>query len=120
MKKYKQVKLKKVDLTNYKTLSKIIKKNNPDVIFHMASNANVRESFDKPIKFIKNNNTITANLLECIRVNNLNPIILICSSSEVYGNVEKKYANKRKSNYITNKSICRHQSFSRYNFSNLL
>ncbi len=90
LKKYKQVKLKKVDLTNYKTLSKIIKKNNPDVIFHMASNANVRESFDKPIKFIKNNNTITANLLECIRVNDLNPIILICSSSEVYGNVEKK------------------------------
>ena len=71
-------------------MNKLIKRINPDVIFHMASNANVRESFDKPLNFIKNNNSITANLLESVRVNKLDPVILICSSSEVYGNVEKK------------------------------
>ena len=62
-----------------------------DAIFHLASNANVRKSFDEPLNFIKNNNLITSNLLEAIRLNKLNPVILICSSSEVYGNVEKKY-----------------------------
>ena len=90
LKKYKQIKLEKIDLSNFKKLNKLIKRINPDVIFHMASNANVRESFDKPLNFIKNNNSITANLLESVRVNKLDPVILICSSSEVYGNVEKK------------------------------
>lgn len=90
-KKYKnKIKFFKVDLTNYKLLNKKIKLIKPDVIFHLASNADVRGSFDFPILHAKNNNLITVNLLEAVRKSNLNPVIMICSTSEVYGNVQKK------------------------------
>ena len=56
----------------------------------MASNADVRDSFDNPLKFADNNNSITLNLLESIRRLKLKTLIMICSTSEVYGAVTKK------------------------------
>ena len=87
LKKYKNCKLIKIDLLDYENTKKQINKIKPDVIFHLASDANVRNSFDNPINNSINNNTITINLLEAVRRLNIDPIILICSSSEVYGNV---------------------------------
>jgi GDPmannose 4,6-dehydratase/GDP-4-dehydro-6-deoxy-D-mannose reductase len=63
---------------------------NPDVVFHLASNADVRNSFFEPLKFSENNNMITINLLEALRQIKSKSLIIICSTSEVYGNVEKK------------------------------
>lgn len=80
----------KQDLTNYTSLKKKIKKINPNLIFHIASDADVRGSFDHPIKISKNNNIITVNLLEACRRTKIDPLIIICSTSEVYGRVEKK------------------------------
>tara|TARA_Y100000590_G_scaffold380149_1_gene448257 strand:- start:1565 stop:2533 length:969 start_codon:yes stop_codon:yes gene_type:complete len=88
--KNKRIKLYKCDLCNFEKTKKIIKKINPDLVFHIASNANVRASFDKPKKIIDNNTSITLNLLESIRVTKLNPLIIVCSTSEVYGRVDKK------------------------------
>jgi GDP-4-dehydro-6-deoxy-D-mannose reductase len=89
LKKNKFINLKKIDLNNYHLLKKYLLKIKPDVIFHFASNADVRKSFDYPKKIIENNNAITLNLLESIRVAKLKPIIIICSTSEVYGSVHK-------------------------------
>lgn len=86
----KRISLFKIDLKNFFNLRKIIKKTKPEVIFHIASNADVRLSFDNPIEITRNNNLITANLLEAVRQLNQNPIIIICSTSEVYGAVTKK------------------------------
>lgn len=80
----------KCDLQNFSNLKKIIYKVNPCVIFHLASNADVRKSFDKPREIIKNNNEITLNLLDAIRELKIKPLVLICSTSEVYGSVRKK------------------------------
>ena len=88
--KNKRIKLFKGDLRNFKKTQKIIKKIKPNIIFHLASTANVRESFDLPKKTIENNNAITLNLLEIIRTNKINSLIIICSTSEVYGRVTKK------------------------------
>lgn len=90
-KKYKKkIIFYKLNLLNYSRLKKKIKKIKPDLIFHLASNADVRLSFDNPIDFTKNNNVITVNLLEACRNVKINPLIIICSTSEVYGNVDKK------------------------------
>ena len=88
--KNKRIKLFKANLSNYNKTHKLVKKINPDIIFHLASAANVRESFDVPKKIIENNNSITLNLLEVIRKNRINPLIIIVSTSEVYGKVRKK------------------------------
>jgi GDP-4-dehydro-6-deoxy-D-mannose reductase len=80
----------KADLTDYSSIKKKIQLIKPDVIFHLASNADVRGSFDYPIEHALNNNMITVNLLEAVRKSNCDPVIIICSTSEVYGNVSKK------------------------------
>lgn len=90
-KNLKKVKIVKCDLTNFKSVRKEIKNIKPDCIFHLASMTDVRKSFNNPKKVIENNNSITLNLLEAIRVLKSDPLIIICSSSEVYGQVSKKY-----------------------------
>jgi len=90
-KKYKsKVLISKIDLNNFNDLKRKVKIIKPDVIFHLASNADVRNSFFKPLKFSENNNMITVNLLEALRQIKSKAIIVICSTSEVYGNVKKK------------------------------
>jgi GDPmannose 4,6-dehydratase/GDP-4-dehydro-6-deoxy-D-mannose reductase len=85
-----KISLLKVDLNNYKDTYNGLKKTRPDLIFHLASNADVRGSFDEPLLHAKNNTLVTANLLEILRRLNFDPLIVICSTSEVYGNVKKK------------------------------
>lgn len=86
----KEIILTKCDLNNFKKLKEKLKTIKPDVIFHLASNADVRASFDKPRQIILNNNNCTLNLLEAVRELKINPIVQICSTSEVYGVVSKK------------------------------
>ncbi len=79
-----------VDLTDYSKVYQALKKIKPDIIFHLASNADVLQSFKKPLEIINNNNACTLNLLEaCKNLNLKKTVIQICSTSEVYGNVEK-------------------------------
>ena len=85
-----KIKFFNIDLRSYNKFKKILNFIKPDLIYHIASNANVRRSFDKPKEIIENNNSITINLLEAIRTSKINPLIIICSTSEVYGNVRKK------------------------------
>ena len=80
----------KLDLNNFNICKNQIKKIKPDLIFHLASNADVRGSFDEPKKIIENNNQITLNILESIRLSKINPIFIMCSTSEVYGKVRKR------------------------------
>ena len=84
-----KIKFTKVDLANFNHVKKSLLKIKPDLIFHLASNADVRGSFDNPLEHVKNNNIVTANLLEALRELNLKPLIIISSTSEVYGIVKK-------------------------------
>lgn len=79
------------DLEDYSSLEKILEAIKPDVIFHLASQSYVDFSFISPISTLSANVIGTANLLEAIKTlklkENYDPIIHICSSSEVYGQV---------------------------------
>jgi len=77
------------DLNDLSSILKVIKKAKPDAIFHLAAHANVRASFDTPAAVLSNNIIGTLNLLESIRLLDYDPIIQICSTSEVYGQVSK-------------------------------
>ena len=61
----------------------------PDYIFHLAAQSYVSESFNYPIETIRTNTLGTLNLLEAVRLAKIDPIIHVCSSSEVYGLVTK-------------------------------
>lgn len=86
----KKVKVLECDLNDYSSILTTLKETRPDVIFHLASHANVRTSFITPLSVLQNNILGTANLLESIRQLKLNPVIQICSTSEVYGQVDPK------------------------------
>jgi len=86
----KRITFYKVDLNNFLKTRKIINKIKPDLIFNLASSADVRKSFDFPHEFIVNNHNSTLNLLESIRKYNLKSLFIHCSTSEVYGSVSKK------------------------------
>src|SRR3990167_293068 len=78
------------DLEDYEQVKKRLHKVKPDVIFHLASNADVKGSFDHPQEVLRNNILGTCNLFEAVRRLKLDPIIQHCSTSEVYGQVDPK------------------------------
>lgn len=80
------------DLTDPYSLRYILSKHRPDIIFHLAAQSYVPFSFKAPIATLNANVIGTANLLEEIKSlkisSNYDPIVHICSSSEVYGQVK--------------------------------
>ncbi len=82
------------DLNDQISLIKVIKDVKPDYIFHLAAQSFPQTSFDSPIDTYNTNILGTARLLEAIRLeknnnSNFDPIVHICSSSEIFGRVSK-------------------------------
>lgn len=75
------------DMNDFSSVVSVLSTVKPEAIFHLASHANVRASFKTPLAVVGNNVMSTANLLEAIRLANIDPVIQICSTSEVYGQV---------------------------------
>ncbi len=80
--------LHECDLTDLLSVLNAVEKSKPDAIFHLAAHANVRASFDTPGAVLTNNILGTSNLFEAVRRCKLNPLIQLCSTSEVYGQVD--------------------------------
>ena len=77
------------DLGDLGGLIRHMKEIRPDVIFHLAAQSYVLTSFNSPVHTLWNNVIGTANLLEAIRILEIDPIVHVCSSSEVYGQVSE-------------------------------
>lgn len=86
----KKITLHECDLTDLSSVILTLKNSKPDAIFHLASYANVRASFITPLSVLNNNIAGTANLFEGVKITGLDPIIQLCSTSEVYGQVDPK------------------------------
>jgi len=78
------------DLMDFSSVLATLEKARPDAVFHLAAHANVRASFQTPLGVMNNNIMGTANLFEAIRSAKLNPAFQMCSTSEVYGQVDPK------------------------------
>lgn len=87
---YNKVSLLETDLLDLGGLIRSLKMIKPDIIFHLAAQSYVLTSFNSPNHTLLTNAIGTANLLEAVRILEIDPIIHVCSSSEVYGQVEKK------------------------------
>lgn len=86
-----RVTVHEVDLNDFGAVFAALRKVKPDAIFHLAAHANVRASFTTPQAVLSNNILGTSNLFEAIRLAELAPIVQLCSTSEVYGQVDPKY-----------------------------
>jgi GDPmannose 4,6-dehydratase/GDP-4-dehydro-6-deoxy-D-mannose reductase len=85
-----RVKVHEVDLTDLASVIVGLRDARPDAVFHLAAHANVRASFITPNAVLTNNILGTSNLFEGIRISGLDPLIQLCSTSEVYGQVDAK------------------------------
>ena len=87
---YRNFKLVRGDIRDYELLEKIMR--DVEVIFHLAAQSYVDFSFIAPVDTVESNVVGTCNLLEAVRKlkdsSGFDPVIHICSSSEVYGQVK--------------------------------
>ena len=81
------------DLNDAVSVRNIIEEVRPRYIFHLAAQSFPRTSFDIPIETLQTNIIGSANLLEAVRATSLvsgyDPVVHVCSSSEVYGKAQK-------------------------------
>ncbi len=84
LKKYKKFFFTKGNLENQKILSKSIIKFKPKIIIHLAAQAGVRYSIEKPRVYLDSNIIGTYNIIELAKKINIKHL-LIASSSSVYG-----------------------------------
>lgn len=84
----KKAKLIKGDILD-KNLVTIIKRVNPDIVFHLAALKSVKDSIKFPIKFAEANVLGSINLLDAMQKNGVKKLVFF-STSGVYGNLVPK------------------------------
>ena len=85
-----KVKLYDCDLRDLSSLITTFRDFKPDAIFHLAAQSYVQTSYIAPVDTLETNVCGTTNLLEAVRFAEIDPVIHICSSSEVYGQVAEE------------------------------
>ncbi len=76
------------DLNDYVSLVGIVEESRPDYVFHLAAQSYPKTSFSAPFDTLETNILGTARLLEALRrAKTIDPVIHVCSSSEVFGRV---------------------------------
>lgn len=89
-----EVELIEGDITNIASIGFALRKARAEIVFHLAAQSFVQRSFENPLETIEANTLGTANLLEAIRLSDLDPLVIFAGSSEEYGLVfssQKQY-----------------------------
>ena len=74
------------DLSNEDSLNKLV---DIDIVYHMGARAGVRQSFNDPLSYIKDNTIATTNVANFCKKNDISKMIL-ASTSSIYGNSGEK------------------------------
>ncbi|MBT9150320.1 MAG: GDP-6-deoxy-D-mannose reductase [candidate division WS2 bacterium] len=91
---YEQLHLIEGDISSISSLGAALEIAKPDIIFHLAAQSFIPASFLNPLETLLFNSLGTANLLESVRIKDIDSIIVFAGSSEEYGLVfasEKQY-----------------------------
>ena len=81
----KEVRLVEGDLESIASIGSAITASEPDVIFHLAAQSFVPRSFVDPNETMLCNSWGTSNLLEAVRIKDVDPVVVFAGSSEEYG-----------------------------------
>ena len=84
LKKFKNFSFTKANIEDEKKLNNIFKKFKPQIVIHLAAQAGVRYSIEKPRVYLKSNITGTFNIIEASHKLKVKHLIM-ASSSSVYG-----------------------------------
>lgn len=79
------------DLNDYVSLAGAVEQSRPAYVFHLAAQSYPTTSFTSPLDTLETNILGTERLLEALRrCKGIDPVIHVCSSSEVFGRVPRK------------------------------
>lgn len=76
------------DLVQQDAVVAVLEQVRPDVIFHLAGQANVHQSFAQPEATLLQNTLPALHLFEAVRQLQQNPLLLLVGSGEMYGKVQ--------------------------------
>jgi GDP-mannose 4,6-dehydratase len=97
-----KISLEPGDLSDLPSLKIVLSEKKPNVIFHLAAQSYVPFSFRAPVTTLQANVIGTCNLLEAVKElkqdSGYDPVIHVCSSSEVYGQVKEDEVPIRETN----------------------
>ena len=82
------------DIRNIDEVTKIVKKIQPDFVFHLAAQALVRSSYDNPLDTITTNAIGSANLMESLRSVDKDVVVVMITSDKAYDNLEWPWGYK--------------------------
>lgn len=98
---YSAIKLKEIldysefkDIRDKKSLNNFIRKKKPEIIFHLAAQPLVNESYKDPLYTFETNIIGTANVIELARKNNYTKSIVVVTSDKCYANKSAKPLNE--------------------------
>lgn len=106
-----------INLVNFRKINKIVKKEKPVLIFHLAAQSIVSNSFSNPLTTFNTNIIGSLNILETFRLNNIKGLVYV-TSDKCYLNDDKKKSFKEndflggKDNYSASKASAENIFFS--------
>jgi CDP-paratose 2-epimerase len=89
------------DIRNFDDVSYVIKKEKPDVVFHVAGQVAMTTSLDRPRLDFEINALGSHNLLESVRLHSPKTKIVYSSTNKVYGDLEYLKYNESSTRYLT-------------------
>lgn len=78
----------RIDIRDADAVKKLVKKVQPDFVFHLAAQALVRQSYESPLETIAINANGSANVLDALRVLDKKVAAVMITSDKAYDNVE--------------------------------
>ncbi len=87
------------DITNMKDLKKRLRSSNPEIVFHLAAQPLVIESYKNPLNTFNTNIIGTLNLLECLRNIKSVKSVIIVTTDKVY-RINKKDKNYKETDVL--------------------
>ena len=76
------------DIRDYNKLKEIIEKEKPEIVFHLAAQPLVRDSYDDPIFTYETNVVGTANVLQAVKETKCVKSVVVITTDKVYENRE--------------------------------
>jgi len=78
----------RIDIQDKDAIAELVKKIQPDFVFHMAAQALVRPSYENPVETMMTNSIGSANVLDALRKLKKTVIAIMITSDKAYDNVE--------------------------------
>ena len=78
-----------IDIRDLKSLIQLIENTKPEIVFHLAAQPLVRQSYVEPIETFSTNTIGSSNILEAVRVTNSVKVVVMVTTDKVYEINEK-------------------------------